>query len=386
MWLILVVAILHLVMTILLANYLDLRRQPSVKRPAILTYPYISQPNTDTPSQQPDEPTPPGLQLVLFLMLSVAALTVGLNGISAFLTTVLPPSLLEDDALMGLTRQQGLTVGLIGLAATSLSFAVLLSERFRQMLANIRTGGLFEPNAYVHRTALILAILMLADTTTNVILAGGVEGLAEQLSESTIGPMETVGNLLLMVTLALLGVGLIVRRSWSQVMERLALRVPTFGDWAYGLGAAFGSLILMFAFLATISLFIPPEVLEAQGAASDEIARALGDSLPMAFLAAMSAAVGEEILFRGALQPVFGILPTTLFFALLHTQYALTPGSVAIVLVGLVFAWLKEKQSTTAAIIAHFAYNFVLLGLAYLVIQVEQAGLLPEMFIHLLPF
>jgi membrane protease YdiL (CAAX protease family) len=98
----------------------------------------------------------------------------------------------------------------------------------------------------------------------------------------------------------------------------------------------------------------------------------------IAFLAAASAAIGEEILFRGALQPVFGIIPTTLFFALLHSQYALTPSTIVIILVGGAFGWLKEKQSTTAAIIAHFAYNFVLLGIAYVAVRLEEMGITPE--------
>ncbi|MEL7234770.1 MAG: CPBP family glutamic-type intramembrane protease, partial [Chloroflexota bacterium] len=75
---------------------------------------------------------------------------------------------------------------------------------------------------------------------------------------------------------------------------------------------------------------------------------------------------------------VFGIFVTTAFFALLHTPYAFTPGSLAILLVGGAFAVLKERYSTTAAIIAHFTYNFVLLGSAYFLLQAEEAGLLPD--------
>ena len=133
-------------------------------------------------------------------------------------------------------------------------------------------------------------------------------------------------------------------------------------------------------FVGLLSLVVSPETLEAQGAASSQIAEALSQSLLIAFLAAASAAVGEELLFRGALQPIFGIIPTTLLFALLHSQYSFTTSSLAIIFVGGAFAYLKEKQSTTAAIIAHFAYNFFLLGLAYFAFQLEEMGITPESF------
>ncbi|MEO0565779.1 MAG: CPBP family intramembrane glutamic endopeptidase, partial [Chloroflexota bacterium] len=123
-----------------------------------------------------------------------------------------------------------------------------------------------------------------------------------------------------------------------------------------------------------------------QGAASDQIAQILSQSLWIAFLAAASAAIGEEILFRGALQPIFGLIPTTLLFALLHSQYAFTPGSLAIVLVGGVFGWLKNRQRTTAAIIAHFTYNFVLLMFAYIAFRLEEMGITPESLQGILSF
>jgi uncharacterized protein len=71
-------------------------------------------------------------------------------------------------------------------------------------------------------------------------------------------------------------------------------------------------------------------------------------------------------LFRGALQPVFGLWITSIFFALLHTQYTLTPASLTIVVVALGLGWLRRRYSTAASIVAHFVYNFVLLALPLL--------------------
>jgi membrane protease YdiL (CAAX protease family) len=88
--------------------------------------------------------------------------------------------------------------------------------------------------------------------------------------------------------------------------------------------------------------------------------------LPAAFWLALTAALSEEILFRGALQPVFGLPLTSVYFALVHMQYALTPAAVIIFVVALGLGWLRQRQSTSSAIIAHFVYNFVQLAVAIL--------------------
>ena len=87
------------------------------------------------------------------------------------------------------------------------------------------------------------------------------------------------------------------------------------------------------------------------------------NTLAFAFLIAFGAAVGEEIAFRGALQPIFGLWPTAVFFALTHVQYTLTPATLLIVGVALGLGWLRKRFNTTAAIVAHFAYDFTLLAL-----------------------
>ncbi|MBK8021399.1 MAG: CPBP family intramembrane metalloprotease [Chloroflexi bacterium] len=77
-------------------------------------------------------------------------------------------------------------------------------------------------------------------------------------------------------------------------------------------------------------------------------------------------AFGEETFFRGALQPVFGNLLTSVFFLILHTQYTLTPASLLLFLVSLALGWLRNRHSTTAAFVAHFVYNGALLTLSSL--------------------
>jgi uncharacterized protein len=65
------------------------------------------------------------------------------------------------------------------------------------------------------------------------------------------------------------------------------------------------------------------------------------------------------LLFRGALQPRYGIIPTSILFALLHSQYGFSFITLGTFLLGCVFGILAKRYGTTHAIIAHALYNTV---------------------------
>jgi membrane protease YdiL (CAAX protease family) len=76
---------------------------------------------------------------------------------------------------------------------------------------------------------------------------------------------------------------------------------------------------------------------------------------------AIGAGIGEEILFRGALQPVLGIWFTSLLFAVVHVQYGLlNPATLVLFLLALILGYIKQRHNTTVAILVHFGYNLVL--------------------------
>jgi len=78
----------------------------------------------------------------------------------------------------------------------------------------------------------------------------------------------------------------------------------------------------------------------------------------------LAAGLGEEVLFRGALQPRFGLLFTTLLFTVSHTQYTVSPALVEIFVVGLILGLVRDRRSTTLAILVHAAYNIMQVVLA----------------------
>lgn len=79
----------------------------------------------------------------------------------------------------------------------------------------------------------------------------------------------------------------------------------------------------------------------------------------------LAAALGEETLFRGAIQPVLGIALTSLLFILLHGY--LTSGEKGMRLMGVILfglscllGWFYREMGMIAAISCHFIYDLTL--------------------------
>jgi hypothetical protein len=195
-------------------------------------------------------------------------------------------------------------------------------------------------------------------------------GVAEGLEEGGITPLDLLVQLVLLVSVSVVGVGLAVRRSGRQIVQRLGLGVPTLEGIAAAGGMTIGLLIFVAIVASAWQGLVSEETFEQQTEASDALSGGV-TTLWLAFMVAATAAIGEEIAFRGALQPVFGLWPTSIIFALTHIQYTLTPAALIILGVALGFGWLRQGYNTTVAIMTHFMYNFIPLALVVLVPEEE---------------
>ena len=97
---------------------------------------------------------------------------------------------------------------------------------------------------------------------------------------------------------------------------------------------------------------------------------ALAEALPLlnqrqVLILAMLSSVGEEIVFRGVLQPRLGLWVATLLFGLLHVplKRVLLPWTLFALLMGLVLGLLTEWSGHLwPAIWLHFGVNYLNLG------------------------
>jgi membrane protease YdiL (CAAX protease family) len=246
------------------------------------------------------------------------------------------------------------------------SAQVVASQGFRARLRGLLPAGVaYDPDSPIHTTAWVLMLALVCIVIGGFVGGGGIAGMAQSIQETGVNFGDVLFENVVWLLAAALGVGLLLRRTPQQALARLGLRLPSPQDINWGIGVG----ILLFMVIIGVSAvwvqLVSPEELQQQTAASDQLAQAF-NSLPLAFLISVVVAIGEEIFFRGALQPVFGLWLTSIFFAALHTQYTLTPATIVILITSLALGWLRQRQSTTASIIAHFVYNFIQLALAAL--------------------
>ena len=169
-------------------------------------------------------------------------------------------------------------------------------------------------------------------------------------------------NQLPFLIVAIAGVGFPVRRSIGQALNRLGLYWP---GWKWMLGSVGVAILLVIFGTAFDQLMVkltPQQSQDIQQASELLLKNVHGYGGAIAL--ALAAGIGEEILFRGALLPRIGNPLSSLLFAALHAQYAISLATLEIFILGLVLGWLRRRAGTTGAIVAHAGYDMILLVLA----------------------
>lgn len=166
-----------------------------------------------------------------------------------------------------------------------------------------------------------------------------------------------LSQLIAFVVVAYLVVGYKNHRTAAEATERLGISRPTFGTWKAGLAGIPALFVSTLIGSLLTQVFQPDVVSKLQ----DTLKSVSGDvtNPALAIIFALCAGIGEETFFRGALQPRFGIVLTSVLFALLHAQYGLTWTLFGLFLMGVVLGVLRKRYGTVAAIIAHTVYNLI---------------------------
>ncbi|MGB1697409.1 MAG: lysostaphin resistance A-like protein [Thermoplasmatota archaeon] len=125
--------------------------------------------------------------------------------------------------------------------------------------------------------------------------------------------------------------------------------------WGVGLGMV--CVIGMAALLATLQAL--GLNLEAPG--NEAIAEAVDWKL--ALLVAAVAGFSEEILFRGVLQNMIGVVPQAVLFGLAHAGAGHWVAMLATGLLGLLFGSLRSRIGLYGLMAAHFTYNLILFAI-----------------------
>ncbi len=214
----------------------------------------------------------------------------------------------------------------------------------------------FDPASVVTTTALVYAVYLVGTGLGQQPLLSD-PAVLEGLDGASIGLAALWAQSIGMVLIAVSGVGIFTRRNLRETADRLGLKVPTWRQVGFGVLVTAGLLALQSAF-SQVWLALDPEGLQQIEDAGTLLLGDLTGSLAGAFTIGMAAALGEEMIFRGAMLPPFRLALTSVLFTIIHSQYALSPATLLILVIAVVLGIVRYRTNLTIAILVHFLYNF----------------------------
>jgi hypothetical protein len=300
--------------------------------------------------------------------------------------SVLP---LEQLALYGETRlSMGQAVSAVSVSLVMAGLgALLLLPYARRLLARVRVPGLvvnydresvpnltvkvanvrlmpaaFNPESILHTIGLVFGVYLVGTSLLQLVITDDIAELADSINSSSVIDAAVMQTLMFYL-MALAGVGWLIRRDWRAALRRLGLVWPSWQQVTLGVGLALLLVMAQFFVMLVWVMVVGTETFEEQTQAAEALNQAVS-SMGAAFLLAFTSSTGEEIIFRGAVQPALGIGLTAVVFTASHVQYALTPATLFILVLAFALGLLRKYTNTTTAIICHFTYNFALMSFA----------------------
>ena len=297
----------------------------------------------------------------LLFALNLPLLLVGL-GLAAAPTDLLQ-TLLQDSEQLAITGEslKAMAPAVLFMAVWGMLSTLLIVQRLLARLIPLK------PGSAVHTLALVFSGYLMGNSALTL-SQGGVEGLAETAEPASLAFF--VLTELLFAATGFLGVGWLIRRNGRKLLTRLGLERPTARQLLGGVGW-----IILLVILQIIAGLLWMEFNPEQAATLENINSALlgdFDTVGEWLILALAAGIGEEILFRGAIQPIFGLWFTSFVFAVIHVQYGFSPITVFIILLAVILGIIRRRTNTTVAIFVHVGYDFVLGLLALLAAYAEQ--------------
>ena len=308
--------------------------------------------------------------LVLLVMAGVDALLVFLGGLFRLSGSISPElgegmsssqlSAIDPDAVMRLLPEMGLLWIVCGIAGF-----LLLMPPVRRLIARMIP---VDPDRLVHVVALQYAmyVILIAGLTAQfvpLLAEGDGSALAGASGSSPLGFVALLWSQNLgFVLIAVLGVGLWVRRSGAEVKERLGLNEPF--NWRWWLGVTVVALAASWLTDQVWRVVDPTGLGNVQRISEALFGPAMKAGLLGALTLGLSAGLGEEMLFRGAAQPRLGLVFTSFLFGAVHTQYTISPALLQVFAVGLLLGITRRRKGTLTAIAVHSTYNLILALLA----------------------
>lgn len=296
---------------------------------------------------------------LIALLLTIAAVALpSLEGVSLGegATTRMPLSSLEQvlrivSAILALT------------AAGALSLTCFLPA-IREKAARLVD---IDPKSFVHATALATAVAttliclvpLLAVNEPPLLPLVQLEGMADR-QDPDAQLRTTLYSLIWAVPASFLAVGFPRRRTFREARERLGLLTPSLRQLIAAGLIVTGLLLVMDRLDDGIELLWNARGWQTTD--SKAIERLFGFvSGPIgAVITSVVAGLGEELVFRGVLQPRLGIFLPALMFTSVHALQYDFDALIQVLLLGLILGYVRKRTNTTTSALIHGTYDLAL--------------------------
>ena len=230
-----------------------------------------------------------------------------------------------------------------------------------------------DPNSPVDMVGLclVLTVILFSAATQGTVADMLISGSGDELVASFSIPVLILQNLVFLI-LAYIAVGFWFVRSLRAATARLGIVPPTLpaarlemgylvSVLAYlGVAAAFFVAAFVFIIVAgNIASIVQPSVSSGMEEIVQEMTASVQSPIGAVVLG-VSAGIGEEAIFRGALQPRFGIVLTSIAFTMIHApQYGINLILLGLFGVSVLLGLERRYFGTTAAMVTHALFNTI---------------------------
>lgn len=242
--------------------------------------------------------------------------------------------------------------------ASGVAFSLPLLKPFRKLVASFTP---MDPNSPIDLCGLALTLWVMSFFVITAVQSGpaevgspGGDGLTDNL-------FWLILNALTFVAIAYVAVGYRVYRSGAEATQRLGLTIPSLKIVAISLAMVIPCFLVSIVGSA-LTVAFQPDVIDNLEETMEQMTSGLTNPIG-ALLIGLSAGIGEEVLFRGAIQARFGIVIAALFWTTLHVQYDFSFVLVGLFGVGILLGLQRKYLGTTSAVITHAVYNMAVVGI-----------------------
>jgi len=220
----------------------------------------------------------------------------------------------------------------------------------------------------LHRIFLSLSVYILLNPIVTLAVSSNLMILLSGFIEL----LDQVAFQFVIFVFAFVGIGFGTRRNLKQSIKRLNIGIPSIKYVILGLilllivdrliWGAFDFFVYLFQhFDPALSEHISDRTITETANVENTVQKIKDVTTTPLKIAFLSIIVGisEELMFRGAIQPRFGNIYTSLIFAALHAQYLSSIVLLDVFFISYILGRIKEKSCVTTVILIHILYDML---------------------------